>query len=106
MLDNNEALSKQYARACEERADKEFEDILSIADNSGNDKVTNDNGDEVVDNEAIARDRLRVDARKWRLSKMLPKKYGDKIDVTTDGEKVNNANPVNLSIDGKKIELK
>jgi hypothetical protein len=27
-----------------------------------------------------ARDRLRVDARKWLLSKALPKVYGDKID--------------------------
>jgi hypothetical protein len=35
----------------------------------------------VVDETAISRSRLQVDARKWLLSKMLPKIYGDKIEV-------------------------
>lgn len=30
---------------------------------------------------AIARNRLRVDTRKWMLSKMLPKVYGDKVEM-------------------------
>lgn len=38
-----------------------------------------------------ARDRLRVDTRKWMLSKMLPKVYGDKIDVTSNGETIGKA---------------
>lgn len=29
--------------------------------------------------------RLQVDARKWLLSKALPKVYGDKLDVAHDG---------------------
>lgn len=33
----------------------------------------------VFDPTAVARNRLRVDARKWMLSKMLPKVYGDKL---------------------------
>jgi hypothetical protein len=28
-----------------------------------------------------------VDARKWVAAKLKPKKYGDKIDVTSGGEK-------------------
>jgi hypothetical protein len=35
----------------------------------------------VVDETAISRSRLQVDTRKWMLSKMLPKIYGDKIEV-------------------------
>lgn len=30
---------------------------------------------------AVARNRLRVDTRKWMLAKMLPKVYGDKLDL-------------------------
>jgi len=38
-----------------------------------------------VDHEHIQRARLRVDTRKWILSKMLPKVYGDKFQVGGDG---------------------
>ena len=86
-----------YARACEERDTKEFEEIKKIAD-----------GEELVDGEGvaikdtserIARDRLRIDARKWRVSKTRPSKYGDKLDldVTSGGEKVSIS--LNLGLD-------
>jgi hypothetical protein len=57
------------------------EDILAIADDSASDVIVGENGREMVNNEAIARSRLRVDARKWLASKMAPKKYGDKLAV-------------------------
>ena len=40
----------------------------------------------VVDHDHIARSRLRVDARKWLLSKMLPKVYGDKVALGGDAD--------------------
>jgi hypothetical protein len=43
---------------------------------------------EVVNTEHIQRSRLRVDARKWIASKLKPKKYGDKMDVTSDGKAI------------------
>ncbi len=60
--------STQYAQAMEKRADALFDQIIDIADEGSGD---------------FMRDRLRVDARKWVVSKMLPKKYGDKIDEGT-----------------------
>jgi len=33
--------------------------------------------------------RVRIDALKWILSKLAPKKYGDKLDVTSDNKPVN-----------------
>lgn len=33
----------------------------------------------------VARSRLEVDSRKWMLSKMLPKVYGDKLDLNHSG---------------------
>jgi hypothetical protein len=35
--------------------------------------------------DAVDRSRLKVDTRKWFISNMFPKKYGDKIDATLPG---------------------
>lgn len=90
-VDSSEAKTKQYARACEERADAIFEEMIDIADDGSNDLMTVVKGDktyETENREVTNRSRLRVDTRKWMLSKMMPKKYGDKLDVTSDGEKL------------------
>lgn len=85
-----EDFSNQYARAKQESADYMAEELLDIADNGANDYMERENklGDKVtvVDKEHIMRSRLRVDTRKWLMSKMKPKKYGDKLDVTSDGK--------------------
>lgn len=47
-------------------------------DGSGNTEV-------LFDATAVARNRLRVDARKWLASRMAPKKYGDKIQAEHSG---------------------
>ncbi len=57
------------------------DEIVDISDDGRNDTYIDDNGNERTDNERVARSRLRVDTRKWMLSKMLPKVYGDKLDV-------------------------
>jgi len=102
---NDDLKSDHYARVKEDRADYIFEDILNIADETHNDRRVKSDGAEVVDHEAIQRSKLRVDARKWMLSKMLPKKYGDKIDVTSDGDKIGGDKSINISLDGKDINL-
>jgi hypothetical protein len=80
-IDSDELKSKRYARACELRADSIFEDILEIADDSSGDlKITNE-GKEIMDSEFVQRSRLRVDARKWIVSKLNPKKYGDRLEL-------------------------
>ena len=78
-MDEDETKSKsdQYARAKENRADYIFEEIIAISDDDDDDEKA------FVGQNHIQRDRLRMDARKWVLSKMLPKKYGDKIDHTS-----------------------
>jgi hypothetical protein len=84
-LHNNEVKTNQYARACELRAEAIFEDILEIADETSGDKKYTDAG-EVIDSEYVARSRVKIDARKWMLGKMQPKKYGDKIQQEHSGE--------------------
>lgn len=86
-IDKDEEKVKQYARACEERAEALLDEMLDIVDDSSGDKVLSiSTGESVVNGEVIQRSRLRYDARKWLVSKLNPKKYGDKVDLTTNGK--------------------
>jgi len=67
------AFGAQYARAREQGYEVMGDSIIEISD----------------EGEDVARDRLRVDARKWLLSKMLPKVYGDKLETTVKGGPAN-----------------
>jgi hypothetical protein len=61
-------------------------DILEIADETGRDtKFVGENDTPVPDNEWISRSKLRVDTRKWLMSKLAPKKYGEKQQVELSG---------------------
>lgn len=84
-IDNNEALLEQYARAREARTDKMADEILEIADSSEGDLYVDDNGDTKIDGNTVQRARTQIDARKWLMSKMSPKKYGDKLDIEQSG---------------------
>jgi hypothetical protein len=92
-LENDNEKVKQYTGACEARGDAIFDEIIEIADDSQNDFIEKDTGDGIVasqfNSEHVQRSRLRIDARKWVASKLNPKKYGDKIDHTTNGENIN-----------------
>ena len=81
-LDADENKAKQYVRACNIRQEILFEEILEISDNNSVDHTPFTGG--VV----VQRDKLRADSRKWILSKMNPKKYGDKTDITTNGNEL------------------
>lgn len=93
--DSKAAFREQYARAREAQADLLAEEILSIADeectmvradkHGSNDDDGEGHTEVVFDSTAVARNRLRVDARKWLASKMAPKKYGDKLQAELTG---------------------
>lgn len=82
IIDDREGFHAQYMRAIQARAITWGEEILTVADDGSNDTYIDPNtGQERMNAEVVARSRLRVDTRKWLLSKMLPKIYADKIDV-------------------------
>ena len=72
----------KYERACELRSELGADEIREIADG----------GAGFDDNTKIARDRLRIDARKWIAARLLPKKYGDRFqqDLTHDIKETSN----------------
>lgn len=78
--DKDPVFAEQYARARREGLDVLAEEMLEIADDGTNDYMTrtSENGqNKVLDAEHVNRSRLRIDARKWLLSKLRPDKYGD-----------------------------
>lgn len=86
----NEAFRDNYAIARGERATAIFEETLEIADDGRNDwmEKLSASGEAVgwaQNGEAVNRSRLRVDTRKWFLSRMDPKKYGEKQSVEHSG---------------------
>jgi Bacteriophage Sf6, terminase small subunit-like len=62
------------------------DELLEIADDGRNDWLERE-GVPVINGEAIARSRLRVDTRKWLLAKALPKIYGDRLEVDDVSER-------------------
>lgn len=75
--------SDNYARSRAIQAEMMFEEIIKISDES--DSVIK-SGAEKKSSAYAQNQRLKVDSRKWYLSKVLPKKFGDKLDLTTDGK--------------------
>lgn len=98
-LDSDELNSKQYARACCKRADMIFDEMLELADKQDCDIHIDDKGIKRVDFNLIHRNKLQIDTRKWMLSKMMPKKYGDKVDITTNNESLNTPKGIELNDD-------
>lgn len=101
-----DTLGLQYARAREIGYQLLAEDIIDISEQThvwttiqevdeDRKPILDENGKEIfrkvlvpLSSDVIAHNRLRIDTRKWMLSKMLPKIYGDKLDLTTKGEKI------------------
>jgi hypothetical protein len=83
-LNENESFATQYARAREAQADFLAGEITEIADSSLIETKTKETKDGVFEEteDNVNRSRLMVDARKWQASKLAPKKYGDKLDIS------------------------
>lgn len=85
-MDKENPFSPQYTRAREIGYRRMADEILEIADDGRNDSYLDDDGNVRVNQDVIARSRLRFDARRWLLSKALPKIYGDKLAIGGDEE--------------------
>ncbi len=85
-LEEDEHIRDRYAHAHEDKTEFMAHELLEIADVVGS-VVMVDGVPLMMDekpvmaltNEAINHAKLRIDSRKWLMSKLKPKKYGDKI---------------------------
>jgi hypothetical protein len=76
-VDEDAELAERYARAREDLIEHMAAETLAIADApvGSTEHGTTDNG-------AVQKQRLQVDTRKWLLSKLAPKKYGDQLTLS------------------------
>lgn len=96
-------LQNLYNYARQIRSDILFEEIIEISDNQEIGEEESNEFDEkgnpvktvIKRGDMFKQRQLKIDARKWVVAKMQPKKYGDKLDVTTDGEKIQ-SQPVSI----------
>ena len=72
--------AEQYARAREEQADTNADEILDIADEMPP-EYTDEKGRTSLDMTYIQWQKNRIEARKWTAAKLRPKKYGDRMAV-------------------------
>jgi transposase-like protein len=70
--DNNESFRSQYARAREEGMDALGDEIVELA--------------ELADNDNYNPRRLEIDTKKWVMSKIARKTFGDKSEVEHSGQ--------------------
>lgn len=105
--------SDHYTRARDLGLDEMADDLLEISDDGTNDWMektinkgkSNEETIEVLNKEAVMRSRLRVDTRKWYLSKMAPKRYGDsrKIEHQQLDAEGNTTDPVGTNTHAQEI---
>lgn len=101
-----QGFATRYARARMAQAQHWAEDIIDISENGTNDWMQRRLADgtitHIVNHEHVSRSKLRVDTRKWLLSKLVPA-FADKVQHQTlgaDGQPVDppsNISPIELS---------
>lgn len=82
VLLKDKQIRKLYDEARELQAESYADDIIDISDGSGADR----DEDGKINHEAINRDRLRVDSRKWLSGKWNLKRFGDLKQIEHKGD--------------------
>jgi len=71
-----------YEEAFLARAHMWFEQLMDVSDDKSGDLVEDKDGNQKGNMAAVARARLQADSRKWALTKLLPRQYGDTVALT------------------------
>lgn len=89
VINDRHGFAAQYAHARDLGLDEMADDVVTIADTPvvGIKTKTSALGTETTEGDMIEHRRLQVDTRKWYLSKLAPKRYGDKLELAgPDGQ--------------------
>ena len=93
-IDDEQKEIDRYTRAKEQGIEARFESI----EEDYNEEPQRDPETGKIDSAWVQLQRLKIDSKKWELSKLAPKKYGDKLDVTSKGESIQAPSVVNVKI--------
>jgi hypothetical protein len=83
MLSADERLREAYDKAVQDRADRLADEILQLSD-----EVMPEGLEGAMASAWVQQKRMQVDARKWIASKLKPRTYGDRIDMTVRDERI------------------
>ena len=81
-LNDDAELAADYARAREDLIERMAQEVLELSDSD-----VGLQPDGKKDWAAVQKHKLQVDTRKWLLSKLAPKKFGDKLELTGDPDR-------------------
>lgn len=89
-MDKHDDFAASIAHARELGYDAIAEEALRIADTpmEGQKVVTDKNGKRVEKDDMLGHRKLQIETRLKLLAKWSPKKYGDRMDVTSDGKAI------------------
>lgn len=100
VVEDREGFAAQYRKARDMGMECMLDELLDIADDKSKDTYIDEDGNERCNKEWLNRSRLRVDTRKWYMSKVAPKRYGDKLETTLKGDP---EAPIALILNGSDI---
>jgi hypothetical protein len=102
---DRDGFAARYKRARDIGCDIMADEMVDIADDRSSDWIvrTNKDGtlDAMLDPERVSKARLRFEARRWRLSKMLPRTYGDRLDLNAKHDSGDGWADLLKAVDGK-----
>lgn len=89
---DRDGFAGQYARARNVGLDEIADELLEVAADGSNDWMKRNDPENPgydFNGEHVQRSRLRVDTGKWYLSKLAPKRYGEKLELSgPDGQPI------------------
>ena len=83
MVSQDAKLTAAYEKAVQDRADRLADEILQLSDEPMPDGLEG-----AMASAWVQQKRMQVDARKWIASKLKPRTYGDRIDMTVRDERI------------------
>jgi len=83
MLEQDDRLRQAYDKAVQDRADRMADEILELSDEQMPEGLEG-----AMASAWVQQKRMQVDARKWIASKLKPRTYGDRIDMTVRDERI------------------
>jgi len=87
-VDADTDFARQYAHAREAQADALFDDLAEVAEAALQAETAVE----------VSARKLIIETTKWRISKILPKKYGDKLELAGDAK-----NPLGITVIERRI---
>lgn len=84
-LRTNAEFAERYSFSREVAAQVMCDEIIEIADDSGDDWIDGWDGRK-LNRDAIERSKIKIDARKWTLATTMPHKFGNRTNIEVSGK--------------------